>query len=75
MLFHPFSRLVLYSLGPIAGRFRGGEPCPVCALYECGDVNCCCYRPKRPLVRQAMEDTVLRYAMRLGVLKGAYNIL
>ena len=47
----------------------------MCALYECGDVNCCCYRPKRPLVRQAMEDTVLRYAMRLSVLKGAYNIL
>lgn len=41
-----------------------GEPCPICALGECGDASCPSYRPKRPEVRQAVEEMVLRHARR-----------
>ena len=30
-----------------------------CALGECGDPSCPTYRPKRPEVRQAVEQTIL----------------
>ena len=48
------------------GRRWGGEACPICSLGECGDVNCPSYRPKRPEVRQAVEETVLQHAVWLG---------
>ncbi len=41
----------------------GGEPCPICTLGECGDVNCPAYRPKHPEIREAVEETVVRHCM------------
>merc|ERR1719215_583433 len=36
-----------------------GTPNPVCALGECGDPSCPTYRPKRPEVRDSIEDLIV----------------
>ncbi|CAK8990551.1 Uncharacterized protein SCF082_LOCUS2283 [Durusdinium trenchii] len=49
-----------------------GQRNPVCALGECGDPSCPTYRPKRPEVRQAVEQTILEKCQahfRAGALK------
>eukprot|EP00913_Durusdinium_trenchii_P008658 g8132.t1 len=47
---------------PFPYELPSGEPCPVCALGECGDVNCPAYRPRRPEIRAQIEEAVLRHA-------------
>ncbi|CAJ1411507.1 unnamed protein product [Effrenium voratum] len=47
---------------PFPFELPSGERCPICALGECGDVNCAAYRPKHPEVRAAIEEVVARFA-------------
>eukprot|EP00930_Biecheleria_cincta_P084404 TRINITY_DN73883_c0_g1_i1.p1 TRINITY_DN73883_c0_g1~~TRINITY_DN73883_c0_g1_i1.p1 ORF type:complete len:542 (+),score=89.72 TRINITY_DN73883_c0_g1_i1:46-1671(+) len=49
---------------PFPYELPSGEPCPICTLGECGDVNCATYRPKRPEIRRAIEGQVVEEAMR-----------